>query len=463
MVKVKLKSLAAAAAGAVLVMPAVSANAQTAPSAVSGVAASDLVIKGPATGDGRSQILRPDSGIAKPGDIGQRARTHYRIVVPSTGEPSLNKVQPQAKVSPNVGPPFSGYYYNTPASLACIYGLVASDGACNPNTFTTVTTGGSKAIAIVDAYHYSSALSDLQAYSTQFGLPAPNLTVVFASGSQPAANSGWTLESALDIQMAHAMAPNAHIYLVEAASASFADLDVAVDKAVQLVQAAGGGQVSMSYGGGEFAQQVNEDVHFQNKTNVVFFASTGDDPGIEFPSSSPNVVAVGGTTIARAWAVPANRGKFREESAWDQGGSGYSAYFPQPAYQNGVGARLGNMNARVTPDISAIANPNTPVWVLCTACTSGGWFGVGGTSAAAPLMAGLVNNAGQFRANTQAQLTFMYSKIGTNAYFDVRRSFCGPEAGYYATTPSIDAPNGDPAFQFDLCTGLGSPRGLSGL
>ena len=85
--------------------------------------------------------------------------------------------------------------------------------------------------------------------------------------------------------------------------------------------------------------------------------------------------------------MPANRGKFREESAWDQGGSGYSAYFSQPSYQNGVGARLGSMNARVTPDISAIANPNTPVWVLCTACTNGGWYGVGGTSAAAPLMA----------------------------------------------------------------------------
>ena len=461
MSKTKLNRSAGAVAVLMFSGVAVRAQTPTPPSIVSAIPAQGLIVAGPATGTGGGQIFRPDSGIAKPGDAGLRVHTHYQIIVPARDAASANQSIPP--VSPNVGPPFSGYYYNTPASLACIYGLVTSDGACDPNTFNTVATGGSKAIAIVDAYHNASALADLQTYSTQFGLPAPNLTVVFASGSQPGGNTGWALESALDVQMAHAMAPNAQIYLVEAATNSFADLDVAVDKAVQLIQTAGGGQVSMSYGSNEFSGQVSEDIHFQNKTNVVFFASTGDSPGIEYPSSSPNVVAVGGTTVARAWAVPANRGKFREESAWDQGGSGYSAFFTQPSYQNGVGARLGNFNVRVTPDIAAIANPETGVWVRCTTgCGGGGWYSVGGTSVASPLMAGLVNNAGHFRANTQAQLAFMYSMIGTSAYFDVKRSFCGPQAGYYATTPSIDAP-GNPAYQFDLCTGLGSPRGASGL
>jgi kumamolisin len=112
-------------------------------------------------------------------------------------------------------------------------------------------------------------------------LPAPpgGLQVVYASGSQPAADTGWALESSLDIEWAHAMSPAAKIYLVEAASNSYSDLLTAVDKASTLVAAAGGGVVSMSWGGSEFSGQTSYDTHFQ-KANVTYLASTGDAPGV---------------------------------------------------------------------------------------------------------------------------------------------------------------------------------------
>ena len=121
--------------------------------------------------------------------------------------------------------PISGYYAETPASLACLYELVTVTTGCNPGTLTKVATGGSKAIAIVDAYDYPTALADLAAYSSQFGLPAPTsstFTVAYPGTAKPAvdpdcANYGgwncWATESALDIEMAHGAAPSAHIYL----------------------------------------------------------------------------------------------------------------------------------------------------------------------------------------------------------------------------------------------------------
>src|SRR6202023_2701802 len=238
------------------------------------------------------KIVIPASSLAGPEDFSNRAHTNVRFF--AAARTAANK----AAVS---GPPYGGYNFETPASLACVYGLTAQTGGCNPNTITAVVQGGSRAIALVDAYHYPNALADLKYYSAQFGLPAPTAStfqVVFASGSQPAGNSGWELEMALDIQMAHAMAPNAKLYLVEAASNSGSDLLAAVDKAAQLVASAGGGGVSVSWGSAEFSAETYYDSHFQ-KTGVIFLASTGDSPGVEWPSASANVVAVGGTSLSR--------------------------------------------------------------------------------------------------------------------------------------------------------------------
>ena len=181
----------------------------------------------------------------------------------------------------------------------------------------------------------------------------------------PNDTTGWSLESSLDIEWAFAMSPNAKIILVEAVSNSYSDLMVAVDVATNLVKTTGG-VVSMSWGGAEASgQSATYDVHFQTP-NVTYLASSGDSPGVIYPSSSAYVVSVGGTAISRN---PAN-GNFVSEGTWQQTGGGLSAFVPRPGYQTVIGSVVGNY--RGVPDIAAIADPNTGVWVYaqyaCTTC-----------------------------------------------------------------------------------------------
>jgi len=248
---------------------------------------------------GSGQIVIPHSGIHLSDDLGLRARTLYKILVPPgrpQGVVGFSVDEEAARLPISRGDlrwqtvaksvqPIAGYYAETPESLACLYGLVAATAGCNPGTLTVVATGGSKAIAIVDAYDYPTALADLTAYSKQFGLPAPTsstFTVAYPGKSKPSVDPEcaeyggwdcWATESALDIEMAHAAAPSAHIYLVEANSSDYSDLFAAVATAASLVKAAGGGEVSMSWGGGEFSSETQSDSTFTG-TNVVFFASS---------------------------------------------------------------------------------------------------------------------------------------------------------------------------------------------
>src|SRR5215471_17344926 len=275
--------------------------------------------------------VTPESSIEQSEHVGVRAHTNFKMFVPAAGM-AARQESPEA-VPQASGPPFHGYFYETPASLACIYKLVSpsQDPGCNPNTVTANPTGGAGAIAIVDAYHYPTAASDLTRFSAQFGLPAANLQVVFANGRQPKVNADWNIEAALDIQWAHAMAPQAKIFLVEAASNSFADLLFAVSVANARVKSAGGGQVSMSWGGSEFSFETFYDGYF-TQSGVVYFASSGDSPGVIWPSASLNVVSVGGTSISRN----STTGSFQQELAWQSGGGGPSIYQSRPAYQSGI-------------------------------------------------------------------------------------------------------------------------------
>src|SRR5271155_1096816 len=198
-------------------------------------------------------VETPESSIEQPEHHGVRAHTNYKMFVPNSGMASAQSSSLEAPAQTE-GPPFAGYFYETPASLGCVYQLVSPvAGGCNPNTVTANPSGGSRAVAIVDAYHYPTAASDLSVFSNQFGLPQPNFQIVYANGRQPPVNADWNIEEALDIEWAHAMAPNAKIYLVEAASSNFSDLLRAVSVANSLVSSAGGGEVSMSWGGSEFS------------------------------------------------------------------------------------------------------------------------------------------------------------------------------------------------------------------
>jgi subtilase family serine protease len=326
--------------------------------------------------------------------------------------------------------------------------LAPPETGCDPNTDFAVATGGSRAIAVVDAYHNPYAVSDFQTYSTQFGLPLSGLSVVYAGGTQPTVDpsGGWGLESALDVEISHAMAPNAKIYLVEAASNQTSDLLQAELVAANLVAKAGGGEVSNSWGGTEFTGQVAYDRYF-TKAGVVYFASTGDSPGVSWPATSANVVAAGGTTTSRN----PNTGAFVSEATWSEAGGGKSQVTVRPSYQAGVAATVGNR--RGIPDMAFDANPDTPVWVYFSGSVSGyqgGWWSVGGTSVAAPALAGIVNAAGTFRTSSNAELTALYGGLGGPSFYDVIRGICGPYGGYSARAG------------WDFCTGVGSPRGLTG-
>jgi subtilase family serine protease len=381
---------------------------------------------------GAGKVLVPDSSIERIADIGRFAHTNVRVFVP-TLVPQNRQV---------VGPPYAGYAYETPASLACVYGLVTVVAGCSPNRVTAVPAGGGKMIALVDAYDSPNVAADLAKFSIQFGLPAASFQVVYASGKKPVYDIGWELEASLDVEWAHAMAPNAKIVLVEAASSNYTDLMTAEDMASKMVNAAGGGEVSNSWGGSEFSGEKTYDSHFV-KTGVVFLASAGDYPGTSYPSTSPNVVATGGTTVRRNPSTAA----FVAEAPWDNSGGGISLIESRPTYQNAIASVVGNY--RGVPDLSFNSNPVTGVWIYDT--NVGGWTVVGGTSVASPALAGILNLAGSFYTSSNAELTAIYSKLGVATSFtDVASGYCGPYGGYTAGAG------------WDLCTGVGTDKGKIG-
>lgn len=323
------------------------------------------------------------------------ARTSYRAIRLKSGPPAV--------VKPSVSPataPFS------PSQIRHAYGI---DSITFQNA-TLTGDGSGQTVAIIDAFDdpkmVSSSLSgystsDLYKFNAQFGLPqfgtagGPTFTKVSQSGgtSYPQYNSGWATEIALDVEWVHAIAPRANIVLVEARSASYTNL---------LINAVGWTRtqanitvVSMSFGGNEFSGETTYDSKFTTPaghSGMTFIASTGDggSPG-SYPAYSPNVLAVGGTTLSMDTSS-----NYTGETGWSGSGGGVSTQESRPAYQTGVAGMSGS--TRNNPDISFVADPNSGVYVLDTSQSGGGgWYQVGGTSLSAPCWAGLVAIANQGR------------------------------------------------------------------
>src|SRR5215472_13925723 len=404
----------------------------------------------------RGKVISPQSNVEHREDIGVRAHTNVELLMPSGSGPSTSPVSGLGTVTPLSTTPAPGFVAETPASLGCVYFLVSTRvSGCNPKTATLNPTGGSRAIAIVDAFDDPTAASDLATFSAQFGLPVASFSTVFASGVKPAQDpsGGWELEESLDIEWAHAMAPGAKIILVEAASDSFSDLLAAEAVAANLLTAVGGAEVSNSWGGGEFANETGLDSTFI-KSGVVFFASTGDSPGTEWPGVSPNVVAAGGTTVSRNPFTLS----FIAERPWAEAGGGRSLFESIPTYQTSIAGIVGS--SRAVPDLSFDANPDTGAWVFDSTAVQGstsgccgvrGWWIVGGTSLSAPALAGVVNSAGQFATSSEAELTTIYTNLGNPTDFhDVAIDYCGPFAGLSGRTG------------WDFCTGVGTVHGKAG-
>src|SRR2546426_5437522 len=240
-------------------------------------------------------------------------------------------------------------------------------------------TGAGQKIAIVDAYGNANIQNDLDTFCAHFGLSSATVQVV---GNNTGGDPGWAMETALDVEWAHAIAPGATIILSVASSSQITDLMNAVDVAVN----AGATAVSMSWGATEFSGMPYYDGHF-NRANVSFTASSGDGgAGVEWPAVSPYVLAVGGTSLY----LDANN-KRTSETAWSGSGGGASSFYSIPSYQSGWQAS----GARGVPDVSYVADPNTGMLVYDL--VNGGWLVVGGTSAGAPQCVGLIALANDAR------------------------------------------------------------------
>jgi len=336
----------------------------------------------------------------------------------------------------------------TPAQMRHAYGV----DQINFNGVTGDGTG--QTIALVDAFDQPNAASDLNAFSQYFNLPlmnqpgGPTFTKIDENGgtNYPPTDTkgGWGVEISLDIEWAHSIAPGANILLVEAASASNTDLLTAVDTARSY---AGVSAVSMSWGAAEFSGESSYDSHFvtpAGHTPVSFFSSTGDsgEPG-GWPAYSPNVVAVGGTTLNVD-----SSGNYISETGWSDSGGGISTEEPQPAYQSGVVTQ--SSTARTIPDIAMDADPNTgvPVYDTYDFETSTPWAQYGGTSLASPMAAAEVAIAdqgdmiqnGTTLDGPSATLPTIYSMAASN-FHDITSGNNGYPAGV----------------GYDLVTGIGSP------
>ena len=314
----------------------------------------------------------------------------------------------------------------TPTQIKHAYGLDQITG-----------DGTGQTIAIVEAYGSPTIVADVAAFCTAFNLPPANVAVYYPQG-QGRANSGWALETSLDVEWAHAIAPGANIVVVAARSASLSNLLGAVDYAVSL----GASQVSMSWGGSEFAGQTGFDYHF-NVPGVAFFASSGDSgAGASWPAASPFVISVGGTTLNVDGS-----GNVVSETGWSGSGGGLSAYETRPGYQNGWQTAAN----RAIPDVSYDADPATgfPVY-MSNYNGSTGWITVGGTSAGAPQWAGLsaLVNAARTTA-VQAPDNALYTLASAGYATDFRDITAGSNGGFTAIA------------LFDLVTGLGSPAGAA--
>jgi subtilase family serine protease len=301
------------------------------------------------------------------------------------------------------------------------------------------STGANQKIAIVDAYGNAQIQTDLNTFCSQYGLSPMTVQVL---GNNAGTDTGWALETALDVEWAHAIAPNATIILSVAASTSSTDLLKAVDAAVN----AGATAVSMSWGGPEFSGMGNYDNHF-NKPGVTFTASSGDNgAGVEWPAASPYVLSVGGTTLYLD--VNGNR---TSESAWSGSGGGTSGYYSEPSYQTG----WQTSNSRGVPDVSLVADPNTGVLVYDA--VNGGWYVVGGTSASAPMWAGLVSLANELRVNSG---TALLGQINSALYPLAKGNSTAPytiNSAYFYDVSQGNNGGYTAGPTYDFVTGLGVP------
>ena len=371
---------------------------------------------------------------ASPSAQGSTARAARSCASPTGGNAACNAlVRTDApKPGPNAVP--AGY---GPADLRLAYNLPSD------------TAGIGRTIAIIDAYDAPTAESDLGVYRAQFGLPSCTTSngcfkkVNQSGGTKlPRANGGWAQETSLDLDMASAICPNCHLLLVEASTPSFANLGAAVNYAASQF---GVVAISNSYGGAD-ASDATYGAYY-NHPGIAVTVSSGDSGyGVQYPASSKYVVAVGGTSLTKS-------GTSYAETAWSGAGSGCSTLNTQPSFQ--ASARTGCAN-RAVADVSAVADPATGVAVYDSYAYQGrsGWLVFGGTSVAAPVIAGVYALATtSHTANSSPAYPASSAYANASSLHDVSSGSNGtcPTPQWCIAGPGWDGP-----------TGLGTPNTAAG-
>ena len=364
--------------------------------------------------------------------------------------------------------------YMTPALMQAAYGLNSVYSAANP-----ATQGAGQTVAVIAAYHNPGIAADLANFSTKFGLPACGtgcFSVVYTvngvpTTKAPAVNTGWAVESSLDVEWVHAVAPQAKIVLVEAASASYNDLLAAAYYAANTLKAS---VVNMSFGGPEWSGEVAASQSYFGNTKASFVAASGDSGyGASYPAASSNVLTVGGTTLSTT-----STGIYGAETAWKGSGGGLSAYETvlPTAYPVTTSASLVNAwttaKKRPIPDVSYDADPASGFYVVSQTGIGAGYYGiVGGTSAGAPQWSGLIAIANALRAKA-GKAAFTTAQMATGTKVTIQSALENLSAGKVANAPAYaelfndvnTLTNGTCGLYctasggWDLVTGMGTPK-----
>jgi subtilase family serine protease len=351
-------------------------------------------------------------------------------------------------------------------------------------------TGTGQTIVIVDSFGSPTIAQDLTTFDQGYGLPdPPSLTVLSPLGtvSFDPTNSdmvGWAVETTLDVEWAHAMAPGAAIVLLTSPVSETEGTQglpefLALEK--YALHHKLGKIVSQSWGAtentlmdtaGEKAIDDFEDFYKRGaEQNVTFLASTGDTgssnvdtsnkffpfPTVIYPASSPHVTAVGGTSLY----ADAN-GKYQFEIVWNDhfdggGGGGVSQIFQEPAYQFSLPASVQAElnNARGIPDVSYNADPNTAILIYLSFLgpAAAGYYLIGGTSEGSPQWAGIIADANQLAGHPLGFLNprlYLVGELFGSFFHDI--TFGSNAFNGFNGIPGYTAAPG-----WDLATGWGTP------
>jgi subtilase family serine protease len=351
-------------------------------------------------------------------------------------------------------------------------------------------TGKGQTIVIIDSFGSPTIKDDLHAFDQGYGLPDPPLFKVLAPlgtinfNSSNADMVGWAFESTLDVEWAHAMAPDANIILMTSpvdetegvqGLPEFLYLERLAVKShlANIISQSWGATENtlFTFGGRQLLKSFNDFYRQAAAAHVTVFASAGDAgvanvningqiypfPTVNFPASSPYVTAVGGTTL-----MADTSGNYQSEVVWNDGpgsatGGGVSQFFAEPAYELGLPSSDQQIlnGFRGLPDIAYNADPNTAILVYASFLGGNqvGWYFIGGTSEGSPQWSGIIADGNQMAGHPLGFLNPMLYQIGEGAnyaqdFHDITQgnNSQGSIQGYNAT------PGWDP------CTGWGSPQ-----